>query len=216
MVSGSDSSPIPQAAGAELSVLRQLNSLSTGRVGYAAVEVDDGRVWARACGAALRAGEAVRPELESLVDSGTPLGRLSAAALIARLDRTRGRALFEKLTSDAGQVMFQTGCIMMSASVADVALRLLRSGVLEHSGPPVPPSPVPLLDLVYSATSNLIIGPVPAETEAPAALEAGDTPADHLLPSQAVVGDRGFPIGLWLAVSVAMLLGLLVLRALQN
>ena len=153
-----------------LRTFRELNSLSSGRVGYAAVECTDGSRWNDACRRAALQGEALRDELlDIVIRTGTPLGRLTAAALLARFDRAAGRDAFNQLTRSDGSVYNAVGCCVMTYRVADIAKQILASGVLT-----IDPAPVVLQyaldDIVRCRVQNLV-------GERVSAWEGGSSPA---------------------------------------
>lgn len=186
-----------------LRVFRELNSLSSGRVGVAAVQVHDFEVWADACRRAIVLGEDLRSELVELTTSATPLGRLSAAALLARFDRQAGVAAFERLENEPGAVYHASGCTVISEPVADIARTVLSSGVLRGDSPVTAPSPITLGNIASSAIRDLVVRPASSGPLAP-------WPGLQGSPSPSVPAARR-SLGLWAGVSLAMAVGLAAL-----
>ncbi|MGN9774952.1 hypothetical protein ACTMS0_04125 [Micromonospora sp. H33] len=56
--------------------------------------------------------DAVRGQLDRLLATGSPAGRVYAAALLERLDPAAGRAAWEWLRDDPAEVATFTGCVM--------------------------------------------------------------------------------------------------------
>lgn len=193
-----------------LRVFRELNSLSTGRVGYAAVEVRDGEIWADACRRAIVLGESLRSELDELLSSATPLGRLSAAALLSRFDRAAGRAAFERLESDDGAVHYASGCTVISERVSDVARGILRAGLLGPGDPPPPPPHTSMGAFATRAIRDLVARPASKDPLEP--WPGLPRPYEWTPPA----AGKSFPLGLWVSVAFAMVAALAALYWLQN
>lgn len=195
---------------AYLRVFRELNSLADGRVGVAAVEVRHGRDWWDACRRAMREGEAVRGELEGLVDAGSPLGRLTAAALLARLDKPAGRAAFERLAAIEDGASHASGCCVTVERVGDVARAISNSGLLSD-GPPAPGAPAlpggPIIVVgtpVTDAIRHLLLAPAPGSSGEAADLLGEEPGSDGVERAPHVLYVTGVALGV--AVVVLFLL----------
>lgn len=198
-----------------LRVFRELNDVTNGFAGYAAVRLRNGDLWGESFAEALAAGEAVRSDLLTLLETGTPLGQLSAAALLARLDQEAGRSALEGLLKSEGVVSRASGCFLMGNPVASTAADLLQSGFFPLRAPPrVPPEEAPPVEARQFALARFM-GPLLLELmrAAPASQDEimavvrkhlGHPPAEgspHDAPTESAP-KGGFPWGLYLTVVI--------------
>lgn len=65
--------------------------------------------------------EEVRGQLDRLLTTGSPAGRVYAAALLDRLDPPAGRAAWERLRDDPAEVGTFTGCVMGRTTLREYA-----------------------------------------------------------------------------------------------
>ena len=75
----------------------------------------------REMSAAVRDGEAVRPQLDWLLANGTPAGKVYGATLLAELDPDAARAAWRQLAGQTGDVTTFSGCIMNKVPLAEYA-----------------------------------------------------------------------------------------------
>jgi hypothetical protein len=71
-------------------------------------------------------GAQVLPLLERVAEEGTPAGRAYAATLLSELDEPRGRAAWERLSGEPGQVRYYQGCVCEELTLGEYARRSLR------------------------------------------------------------------------------------------
>lgn len=119
-----------------LRIFRELNDVTNGFAGYAAERLRNGDTWGEAFAEALAAGESIRSDLLTLLETGTPLGQLSAAALLARLDKEAGRSALEDLLKSEGVISRASGCFLLGNPVATTAADLLQCGFFPPLDPP--------------------------------------------------------------------------------
>ncbi|MFO0575733.1 MAG: hypothetical protein U1A78_17185 [Polyangia bacterium] len=110
--------------------------MTNGFAGYAAERLRNGDTWGEAFAEALAAGESIRNDLLTLLETGTALGQLSAAALLARLDKEAGRSALEALLKSEGVISRASGCFLLGNPVATTAAELLQSGFFPLRDPP--------------------------------------------------------------------------------
>ncbi|WP_103352024.1 hypothetical protein [Amycolatopsis sp. CA-128772] len=65
------------------------------------------------------------PLLERVVEEGTPAGRAYAATLLSELDEPAGRAAWERLADEPGQIRFFQGCVCEELTLGEYARRSL-------------------------------------------------------------------------------------------
>jgi hypothetical protein len=66
---------------------------------------------------AIQAGETIRPELEQMLRTGTPVGKVYAAALLMQFDPNAARQIFENMQSDRTPiVMMPSGVLIIEES----------------------------------------------------------------------------------------------------
>ncbi|EOD70230.1 hypothetical protein [Amycolatopsis vancoresmycina] len=68
------------------------------------------------------------PLLERVLEEATPAGRAYAATLLSELDEPAGRAAWERLAGEPGQVSYYRGCVHETLSLGEYARRNLRPG----------------------------------------------------------------------------------------
>jgi hypothetical protein len=115
-----------QAYDDELRLLAAADTLAFGGVGIAGTLLPATKAYfAVEEGLRLHGGD-LRPRLEALLDKATPAGRLYAAELLTHADAAAGRAAWQKLRGQRGEVKTFSGCIMSSTTVASYAEERLK------------------------------------------------------------------------------------------
>lgn len=74
-----------------------------------------------------RLGVHALPLLERVIEEGTPAGRAYAATLVSELDDQAGRAAWERLADQSGQIRCYRGCVCEELSLGEYARRSLRA-----------------------------------------------------------------------------------------
>jgi hypothetical protein len=72
------------------------------------------------------AGPAIRPELEKLLASATPAGRIYAATALESIDPDAGAAAWRRLVDDHSDVTIGSGCIIGKRPVSQYASEQLN------------------------------------------------------------------------------------------
>jgi len=67
------------------------------------------------------AGPAIRPELEKLLASATPAGKVYAATALQRIDPDAGAAAWRRLADDHSDVSIGYGCLVGKRSLSQYA-----------------------------------------------------------------------------------------------
>jgi hypothetical protein len=88
-----------------------------GGVGFAAATLPE----TTAFEVLVSAGSAVRPELEKLLASATPAGKVYAATALQHLDAEAGAAAWRRLADAGGDVTIASGCIVGKRPVSQYA-----------------------------------------------------------------------------------------------
>jgi hypothetical protein len=68
----------------------------------------------------------LRPQLERLLDTATPAGRVYAAELLTRVEAAAGRAAWQRLAGQDVEVSTMSGCIMGKTTLRRYAEDRLR------------------------------------------------------------------------------------------
>jgi hypothetical protein len=68
----------------------------------------------------------LRPQLERLLDTATPAGRIYAAELLTRIEAAAGRAAWQRLAKHDVEVNTMSGCIMGKTTLRRYAEDRLR------------------------------------------------------------------------------------------
>lgn len=105
-----------------LLILMRASSLDRSAVGRAGIRTETYKAFERASAA----GNSIRPQLETMVQSSTPAGRLYAAILLQRIDRTTGEKALKQLQSDQTQVAYLSGCFVENYKVSELATKILQ------------------------------------------------------------------------------------------
>jgi hypothetical protein len=67
------------------------------------------------------AGPPIRPELEKLLTSATPAGKIYAATALQRIDPDAGATAWRRLVDDSSDVTTGSGCLIDKRSVSQYA-----------------------------------------------------------------------------------------------
>jgi len=113
----------PAEPGSDLERLAQAGTVAFGGVGIASTTLPETAAYL-ALGRRIDDAPAeaeLRPELERLVATATPAGKVYAADLLSRLDPAAGRRAWERLADDPAQVSTFTGCVMGRTTLAEYA-----------------------------------------------------------------------------------------------
>ena len=105
----------------ELRLLAEADTLAFGGVGFAGTLLPATEAYFAVEEGLRQHGAKLRPKLEALLDRATPAGRLYAAELLTRLDAAAGKAAWEHLARQDGEVTTFTGCMMGSTTLARYA-----------------------------------------------------------------------------------------------
>jgi hypothetical protein len=82
---------------------------------------------------AIAAGDRIRPEIEYLLNQGSPAGQLYAALLLLRLDRQSGKQALKQLRSDQVMVIRYSGCDRLTMSMSQAVTEISDEHGLELS-----------------------------------------------------------------------------------
>jgi hypothetical protein len=77
-------------------------------------------------------GALISQELDYVYNHGEPAGKVVAAFLIRRFDKTKGTRLLEALTKDPTTVTFNVGCIVAETTIGERACRALEGYPLDY------------------------------------------------------------------------------------
>jgi hypothetical protein len=105
----------------ELDEIAKADTLAFGGVGIAGTLLPATRAYFTVEEGLRRHGAALRPQLEKLLGSATPAGRLYVAELLTHVDADAGQAAWKRLAGESGDVRTFTGCIMGSTTVSRYA-----------------------------------------------------------------------------------------------
>ncbi|WP_432982433.1 hypothetical protein [Dactylosporangium sp. CA-233914] len=115
-----------QAYDDELRLLAGADTLAFGGVGIAGALLPATKAYFTVEEALRQHGGELRPRLEAMLDKATPAGRVYAAELLTHADAAAGRAAWQRLAGQSGEVKTFSGCIMSSTTVARYAQERLR------------------------------------------------------------------------------------------
>jgi hypothetical protein len=111
----------PASLPAYLETLLEATTFDDSAVGVAAVKTATYQAFEQA----IEAGDRIRPEIEYVLQQGTPAGRLYAALLLLHFDRESGKQALEQLRSEEVMVTRFSGCspstMSMSQAVAEIS-----------------------------------------------------------------------------------------------
>jgi hypothetical protein len=113
------------------------------------------------------------------------------------------------LQNEVGAVYHASGCTVMSEPVADIARTVLRSGVLGAEAPVAPVPPVTLGHVASAAIRDLVVRPALTEPLEP-------WPGLPRPPNPSPPATQSSSLGLWLGVSLAMVVALAALYYLSR
>ncbi len=103
-----------------LETLLHANSFDGPAVGVAAAKSGTYQAFEEA----IAQGDQIRPEIEHLLQQGTPAGQLYAALLLLRLDRPVGVQALAQLQSDQVMVTRFSGCERITLSMREAVVEL--------------------------------------------------------------------------------------------
>lgn len=114
----------------ELKMLKTASAFTRGGGERAAAEVDEYDAYKKICTNWNKLGES---DLNDLLESATPAGKLYAAALIWETNCYRGQPAmmksgFESLKNDKAKVKYQSGCDVSEHTVGEIASAFLKDG----------------------------------------------------------------------------------------
>lgn len=121
----SENQPTSSSSSQMLSTLAMASQLDSARVGYAGTPGP----YYTAYQQAKRLGAEVYPQLQQLLPTATPSGKLYLSALIRRIDPSQGKALLTELTSDQTQITGQSGCLGLPTTVSAIATEILNAEI---------------------------------------------------------------------------------------
>lgn len=105
-----------------LETLRQAGSFDSSAVGIAGSKSETYQAFEQA----IAQGDQIRPEIEHLLQQGTPAGQLHAALLLLRLDSQSGEQALAQLRSDQVMVIRYNGCeritLPMAQAIEEISL----------------------------------------------------------------------------------------------
>ncbi|GAA3280579.1 MULTISPECIES: hypothetical protein [Dactylosporangium] len=116
-----------QAYDDELQLIADADTLAFGGVGIAGTLLPATKAYFAVEEGLRQHGGDLRPRLEKMLDKATPAGRVYAAELLTHADAAAGRAAWQKLSGQRGEVKTFTGCIMSSTTLERYAEERLRS-----------------------------------------------------------------------------------------
>lgn len=106
---------------AAIEELHRAETVAFGPVGVAGSLLPVTEAYRRVEAALAEHPEEVRAQLDRLLATGSPAGKVYAAALLDRLDPAAGRAAWERLRDDPAEVPTFTGCVMGRTTLREYA-----------------------------------------------------------------------------------------------
>ncbi|WP_422734493.1 hypothetical protein ACN26Y_06915 [Micromonospora sp. WMMD558] len=106
---------------AALAELHRAETVAFGPVGIAGTLLPVTEAYRRVEAALADDPDAVRAQLDRLLGTGSPAGRVYAAALLERLDPAAGRSAWERLRDDPAEVPTFTGCVIDRTTLREYA-----------------------------------------------------------------------------------------------
>ena len=106
---------------AAIEELYRAETVAFGPVGVAGSLLPVTEAYRRVEAALAEHPEEVRAQLDRLLATGSPAGKVYAAALLDRLDPVAGRAAWERLRDDPAEVPTFTGCVMGRTTLREYA-----------------------------------------------------------------------------------------------
>jgi hypothetical protein len=88
---------------------------------------------------ALKAGDNIRPEIDQILQSGTPAGKMYAVMLLASFDPEATKQALEMMQNDHSVVVEQLGDVMVIRKVSEWATSWLKGLAMAPSRPELPP-----------------------------------------------------------------------------
>lgn len=108
---------------ADVRELAVADTVAFGGVGIAGALLPVTEAYRRVAVAVDRDPAGVRDQLDRLLATGSPAGRVYAATLLERLDLAAGRSAWAALRDDPAEVGTFTGCVMDRTTLAEYAAR---------------------------------------------------------------------------------------------
>ncbi|MCM0675344.1 hypothetical protein NCC78_11690 [Micromonospora phytophila] len=101
--------------------LRQADTVAFGGVGIAGTLLPVTEAYRRVRAALADHPDDVREQVDRLLDTGSPAGRVYAATLLEQLDPAAGRAAWAALRDDPAEFGTFTGCVMGRTTLREYA-----------------------------------------------------------------------------------------------
>jgi hypothetical protein len=115
------STPKQSTLDPQVRAIAEARSVAFGGVGFASQILPETEAYFALEERLAAGGEALRSELERLLDEATPAGRVYAAELLSRIDRAAGEAAWRRLSTDRAQLDTMSGCLPHRTTVAQYA-----------------------------------------------------------------------------------------------
>lgn len=119
---GSEKDSELAAAVAELATA---GTVAFGGVGIVGSMLPETEAYQRVAAAVTDHPDEVRDQLDRLLATGSPAGRVYAATLLMELDPAAGRAAWTALRGDPAELPTATGCVLDSTTVGEYAAERL-------------------------------------------------------------------------------------------
>jgi len=119
--------PAPDAQTLQaIETLKGAKSVDEAKVGYAGRRTEAFSAYAK-----LHAmGGLIGPEIQGLLSSGSPAGKVYAAMLLKHISKQAGQAALEKLSRDTSKTSYASGCEIEDVTVGELAKRILLGDIL--------------------------------------------------------------------------------------
>ncbi|HZN20694.1 MAG TPA: hypothetical protein VFB84_21285 [Micromonosporaceae bacterium] len=106
---------------ARLRELAGADTVAFGGVGFVGELLPVTEAYRELAAAVARDGEALRPQLEWLVEHGSPAGKVYGVTLLRELDPAAAREAWRRLAGDRSEVTTFSGCVMNKSTLAEYA-----------------------------------------------------------------------------------------------
>ncbi|BCJ59290.1 hypothetical protein [Micromonospora endophytica] len=106
---------------AAIARLTQAETVAFGGVGLAGSLLPETEAYQQVAAATAEQQGEVRDQLDRLLCTGTPAGRVYAAVLMEQLDPAAGGAAWTRLRDDPAELHTMTGCLMGTTTVGEYA-----------------------------------------------------------------------------------------------